>query len=148
MLVEIVHDEEMYTTKTYTLLPFLITLSNIYETYPPVFVMFYKDLWKVHPEKKKALGGYTLSAMKDKPAFGIIILDDFLMAHEVMPVLIHEYAHHLSQQNHGFKMFELWREHLTNEYERRGLYAYREGDKTDYRRRHVVVRKVCFPTEV
>lgn len=145
MLVELVYDQMAYTALNYMLLPILITLSDIYSTYPPCFVMYYKDLSSIHPEGKKARGGYTLSSAADKPAFGVILLDSTVDEFEIVPVLIHEYAHHLSQQNHGFTMFELWKEHLTQEYERRGQYVIREGDTEDYRRRHVVVRKVRFP---
>lgn len=146
MLVEIANEDiYAYTALNYMLLPILITLSDIYSTYPPCFVTYYKGLHEIHPEGKNARGGYTLSRVGDKPTFGLILLDSTVDEFEIVPLLIHEYAHHLSQQNHGFKMYDLWVEYLTQEYERRGQYVIREGDAEDYRRRHVVVRKICFP---
>ena len=145
MLVEIRKSDKDLGNRSYDLCSAYVLFTDIYSCWPPVFVMWYDNLSELHPTNKDAKGAYSLTTHKHP--FGVILLDSCLTFNEAIYTLAHEYAHHLSQQNHGFMMFELWYEYLIDEIYRRWQDADGEEDQSDNRRRHVVVREVCVRTE-
>jgi hypothetical protein len=102
------------TTRNYTLIRELEILDEIYEIEEPIIVTFVPYLEK--PDGTKAKGNYGLGQFvtrdSKKKEMHMIMLDSDLDLIEAATILIHEYAHILSQQNHDFKMYELWREYL------------------------------------
>ncbi len=128
-------------TRNYTLLKEIEILGDMYPVYPPVFVTFVEGLKK--DKETVAKGGYG-HIQGETETRGIIYLNGNLEWNEAVTVMIHEYAHHLSQQNHGFVMYELWREHLREEFVRRYEdYVRGETDQGYDRGRVVVVGEVC-----
>lgn len=145
MLAEITSgDLTEVTHRTYVIQPFLALLNEFVKTNPPVFVYFVDKLRELHPDKKNALGGYALARTRFGVPFGVILLDGNLQVDEVVLTLIHEYAHHLSQQNHDFTMFELWKDYLEREYYRRWNDVERETDQGDAGCGPFVVGEICF----
>ena len=145
MLAEITcGDITEVTHRTYVIQPFLALLNKIVKTQPPTFVHFVDRLREYHPEGQDALGGYALARTPGMVPFGVILLDGNLQVDEVVLTIIHEYAHHLSQQNHGFTMFELWKEYLEEEYHRRWNDVERETDQGDVGCGPFVVGKICL----
>jgi hypothetical protein len=142
MLAEIRELADDLGERGYDLTPVYMVLSEIAPCWPPCYVIYSDKLSEMHPEGKEARGGYTMS--NTNPPFGVILLSHNLPKDIAVFVLIHEYAHHLSQQNHDFLMYELWYSYLLEEFLRRWNNAERKEDTDADRRRHVVVRKVCI----
>ena len=118
-------------------------LEDIYKIDADIWVIFRPGIQKGNGDK--ARGAYARGQI---PATGmydwhIIFIDDKLDIIEAATVLIHEYAHILSQQNHEFTMYELWRSYLRQEFRRRWKDVIGEEDTDDDRGRIVVVGKVC-----
>jgi hypothetical protein len=129
------------TTRNYTFEPAVHILGDMYPVYPPVFVTFVDGLKK--DKETVVKGGYGHIQGKTETR-GIIYLNGNLEWREAVTVMIHEYAHHLSQQNHGFVMYELWKEWLREEFVRRyNDYVRGETDQGYDRGRTVVVGEVC-----
>lgn len=73
---------------------------------------------------KKVRGRYTLvetwfPCMPDNKSKGVIFVDENCNFVEMCTVLVHEYAHHLSQQNHSGMLFRLFKDWLRKEFVRR-----------------------------
>ena len=103
--------------RDYTLMDEIELLGDIYPVNPPVYVVFREDLRK--QDDTKARGGYVLAKVPIRNGVGsrgFIFIDAGLDLIEAATILIHEYSHHLSQQNHGFVMYELYREWLREEF--------------------------------
>ena len=127
-------DEPMcITTRNYTFIRELEILDGIYEIDEPVIVNFKPYLRKA--DGTKARGNYGLGQFVvrggNKKLMHLITLDSDLDIIEAATVLIHEYAHVLSQQNHGFKMYELWRDYLREEFVKRWNEEYNETPSWD-----------------
>lgn len=118
-------------------------LEDIYNIDQEVWVQFVPNLHK--QDGKKARGGYGQGQMcpTGNYQWHIIYIDDALDLIEAATVLVHEYAHVLSQQNHDFTMYELWRSYLREEFRRRWKDVIGEEDKDDDRGRVIVVGEVC-----
>jgi hypothetical protein len=118
-------------------------LEDIYDIDGEVWVIFVPNLRK--PDGTKVRGGYGQGKMRHSGDYQwhIIYIDDAINLIEAATVLIHEYAHILSQQNHGFTMYELWRSYLRKEFRRRWEDVIGEKDTDDDRGRVVVVGEVC-----
>jgi hypothetical protein len=121
------HDEPIcFASRNYTFIRELEILDEIYEIEEPVIVTFVPYLEK--PDGTKAKGNYGLAQFatrEGKALLHMIVLDSDLDLIEAATILIHEYAHVLSQQNHDFVMYELWREYLRSEFVKRW-----EGEST------------------
>ena len=127
-------DEPMcITTRDYTFIRELEILDGIYEIDTPVIVTFTPYLRKF--DGTGARGNYGLGQFVvrggNRKLMHLITLDSYLDLIEAATVLIHEYAHVLSQQNHGFKMYELWKEHLRTEFVKRWSEEYNETPSWD-----------------
>jgi len=126
---------------------FHVALNIVEDSYnidKHIYVWFEKDVRK--PDGTKVRGGYgTAFAMtKSGPApMHVITIDDSCDFEEAATVLLHEYAHVLSQQNHDFTMYELWREWLREEFQRRWYNAIGKEDWEADRGRTFVVGEVC-----
>ena len=108
------------TTRNYTFIRELELLDGIYEIEAPVIVTFTPYLEK--PDGTRAKGNYGLgqfTTRDGKKLMHMIVLDSDLDLIEAATILLHEYAHVLSQQGHGFNMYELWREYLREEFVKR-----------------------------
>lgn len=124
-------------------------LEDIYWIDEPVWVKFVDDLRM--PDGRKVRGGCGWIPLPLK-AGGYrlthsIVIDSGCDMIEAATVLIHEYAHLLSQQNHGFLMYELWREYLREEFKRRWDNAIGKEDWEADRGRTFVAGKVCSDGE-
>ncbi len=127
---------------------FMNILEDIYWIVEPVIVKHVKDLER-NGEKAKGGCGYTILPMKDGSIrwTHCIVLDSDLTWQEAATVLIHEYAHLLSQTDHGWLMYELWREYLREEFKRRWDNADGKEDWEDDRGRTFLVGEVCCDGE-
>jgi hypothetical protein len=132
-------------------------VEDIYSIDETIYVYMCENVCM--PDGTSVRGGYGLmyGVTKDGPVqTHVITIDiscDFI---EAATVLIHEYAHVLSQQNHDFLMYELWREYLREEFRREYLREefqrrwYNAIGKEDWetdRRGTIVVGEVCCDTE-
>jgi hypothetical protein len=121
------------TTRNYTFIRELEILDEIYEIEEPIIVTFVPYLEK--PDGTKAKGNYGLSQFvtqdNKKKVMHMIMLDSSLDLIEAATVLLHEYAHVLSQQEHGFTMYELWKEYLREEFVERWNEDYNETPNWD-----------------
>jgi hypothetical protein len=77
------------------------------------------------------LGGDKRAIYKKCPEVGFIFITIGLTISETAQILIHEYAHHLTQCDHQFVMFELWKEYLIEKF-REGFLDYYKGGEKDY----------------
>jgi len=125
--------------RTYDIIPAMNLLGDMYPTDRPCYLMYIKGLRK--PDGTPARGGYGV-LKGETDSRGIIYLTDGMDWGEAVSILIHEYAHHLSQQDHGFVMYELWREWLREEFVRRYEDVKRETDQRYDRSRIVEVGEV------
>lgn len=118
-------------------------LEDIYDIEREVWVKFVTNLRR--EDGSKARGGYGQGQMcaSGDYQWHVIYIDDALDLIEAATVLLHEYAHVLSQQDHGYTMYELWRSYLREEFRRRWEDVIGEEDKDDDRGRVVVVGEVC-----
>ncbi len=106
-----------FHSRNYTFIRELEILDEIYEVEAPIIVTFVPYLEK--PDGTKAKGNYGLGQFvtrDGKKLMHMIMLDSSLDLIEAVTILIHEYAHVLSQQGHGFTMYELWRGFLRYEF--------------------------------
>ena len=138
MIYLIIIDPLDGVTRNYDIVPYMNLLGDMYPVDPPVFMMFVDGLRK--PDGTPARGGYGVLEA-DGNTRGIIYLDSNLDWNEAVTAMIHEYAHHLSQQNHGFLMYELWREWLREEFVRRYEDANRAGNQEHDRSRVIRIGK-------
>lgn len=132
-----------FTSRNYTFIRELEILDEIYGIEAIVIVHFVPELKK--EDGTKAKGNYGLGRFvtkSGKQMLHMILLDSDLDLVEAATILIHEYAHLLSQQNHGFKLYELWREYLREEFVRRWNYAEGREDQGHDRSRVVLVGEV------
>ncbi len=138
------HDEPIcFSSRNYTFIRELEILDEIYEIDSPVFVHFVPGLRKA--DGTKARGNYGLGVFhtkKGKLAHHMILLDSDLDLTEAATILVHEYAHLLSQQNHEYKMYELWREYLRKEFVRRWDYVEGRENQGHDRDRVIVLGEV------
>jgi len=136
--------DDAVTTRNYTFTRELNIVEEIYSVEPYVFVRFIPDMKK--PDGTKVRGGYALGLIPTTegavPAH-IIYIDSDLDVIEAATVLVHEYAHVLSQQNHGFVMYELWRDYLREQFKRRWHDVIDQENRDDDRGRVIVVGEVC-----
>jgi hypothetical protein len=119
-------------------------LDDIYDLEHPVFLKFHEDLCK--PDGTKVRGGYSrgvLPMQKGLAPMHLIYIDSGCDLETSATVLLHEYAHLLSQQDHGFLMYELWREYLREEFQRRWYNAIGKEDWETDRGRTIMVGEVC-----
>jgi len=108
------------TTRNYTFIRELELLDGIYEIDEPIIVTFRPYLKK--PDGTRAKGNYGLgqfTTRDGKKLMHMIVIDSDLDLIEAATILLHEYAHVLSQQPHKSKMFELWRDYLREEFVKR-----------------------------
>jgi hypothetical protein len=123
-------------------------VEDIYNTDEIIYV--YMDKHVHMPDGRSVRGGYgkmhgmTKDGMVETHMITIDTSCDFI---EAATVLIHEYAHVLSQQNHDFLMYELWREYLREEFQRRWYNAIGKEDWETDRRGTIVVGEVRCNTE-
>jgi hypothetical protein len=124
-------------------------VEDIYWIDEPVIVKFVDDLHNPDGIKSRGGCGWTVLPMKDGSYrfTHCIVLDSDLDFVEAATVLIHEYAHLLSQADHGFLMYELWREHLREEFKRRWDNADGKEDWDADRGRTFLVGDVCCDGE-
>ena len=119
-------------------------LDDVHDSTVPIFVKFISDLKR--EDGHKARGGYgqgLLPTRKGPAQVHIIYINADCDMIETATVLIHEYAHVLSQQNHDFLMYELWKEYLREEFKRRWDNAIGKENWEDDRGRTFVVGEVC-----
>ncbi len=119
------------TTRNYTFIRELELLDGIYEIEVPVIVTFAPYLER--PDGTRAKGNYGLGKFvtrDGKKLMHMIVLDSDLDLIEAATILLHEYAHVLSQQPHKSKMFELWREYLREEFVKRWKEDYNVDSST------------------
>ncbi len=121
------------TTRNYTFIRELELLDGIYEIEAPIIVTFMPSVEK--PDGTKAKGNYGLGQFvargNKKKIMHMIVLDSDLDLIEAATVLLHEYAHVLSQQPHKSKMFEIWRKYLREEFVKRWEEDYNEKPNWD-----------------
>lgn len=135
-------DDEV-TTRNYTFYREIDIVEKIYSVEHYVFVRFISNLTK--QDGTKVRGGYALGLVpttKGALPAHIIYIDSDLDVIEAATVLVHEYAHVLSQQNHGFTMYELWREYLREQFKRRWHDVIDQENRDDDRGRVIVVGEV------
>ena len=72
------------------------------------------------------LGGTKRAIYKKCPEVGFIFITIGLTISETAQILIHEYSHHLAQADHNHILFELYKEHLTDEF-RKGFEEFFRG---------------------
>ena len=123
-----------FTSRNYTFIRELELLDEIYEIEAPIIVTFVPYLEK--PDGTKAKGNYGLGQFvtrDGKKLMHMIMLDSDLDLIEAATILIHEYAHVLSQQGHYFTMYEHWREYLREEF------VERWGDETSTNMDRVII---------
>lgn len=115
----------------------------------PIIVKFIDDLRMPDGTKVRGGCGYTFLKLKEGGcrATHSIAIDNGCDFIEAATVLIHEYAHLLSQQDHGFLMYELWREYLREKFQRRWYNAIGKEDWEADRGRTFMVGEVCCDTE-
>jgi len=115
----------------------------------PVVVKFVDDLRMPDGTKVRGGCGWSFLALKKGGCrqTHTIVIDSGCDFIEAATVLIHEYAHFLSQQDHDFLMYELWREYLREEFQRRWYNAIGKEDWEADRGRTFVVGEVCRNTE-
>lgn len=120
-------------------------VEDIYRIDEPIIVKFMYDLRKPDETKVRGGCGWTLLQLKKggHRLTHVIVIDSECTLVEAATVLIHEYAHLLSQQDHGFLMYELWREYLREEFKRRWDNAIGKEDWEADRGRTFMVGEVC-----
>lgn len=99
-------------------------LNTVYITRTPAYLFFVGQL-------QDKLGGTKRAIYKKCPEVGFMFITIGLTISETAQILIHEYSHHLSQTNHNFVMFELWKEHLTEKF-REGFEDFYNENKDKY----------------
>jgi hypothetical protein len=109
--------------KTYDLLDRAVEiLANICPTTMECFVILANDVRM--KDNKKVRGRYLLldtwfPCAPDNKSRGAIFIDEDEGFVSMCTVLVHEYAHHLSQQGHGGMLFELFKNWLRTEFVKR-----------------------------
>lgn len=97
-------------------------LNTVYTTRTPAYLFFVGQL-------HDALGGTKRAIYKKCPEVGFMFITIGLTISETAQILIHEYAHHLAQADHGHILFELYKEHLTDKFREGFLDFYKGGGK-------------------
>jgi len=140
-MLYLVDDEGM--TRNYAFTRELNIVEDTYSVEPNIFVRFIPDMRK--QDGTKVRGGYALGLIpttKGAIPAHIVYIDSDCDVIEAATVLVHEYAHILSQQDHGFVMYELWREYLREQFKRRWHDVIEQENRGDDRGRVIVVGEV------
>lgn len=100
----------------------VVFLNEICPTTLECYVLLAPEVWTT--DGRKVRGKYLLvdgllPCFPDCGAKGIIVIDENCKYDEICTILVHEYCHHLTQQNDGGMLFELFKEWLRDEFVRR-----------------------------
>ena len=118
-LLEVVGNE----VRDYNFHDVLDLLDDIYSIEEQIVVVFVPPDDLIAPGGIKAkgncgIGSFVLRGGGTKFLFMIKLVEGLGLV-EAATILVHEYAHILSQQSHKSKMLELWREYLRSEFVKR-----------------------------